>query len=237
MELVYCLINPCYENMVKIGRTERTIEERLYEMNRATGLLTKYKCIYYIEVKDCQIVEKNIHYKHDKTRIITSQEFFKGSPSDYIETFKIYGNPKQYIKLDKEKTMNKTSDSILKAQRKYYKKEEVRQRKREQSKKRYMEKKKIQYAIKVNKIIDKYEELTENSKQIFDDNCKYNFTLKNKGNNKLEDIVIGFIKIILFMCIQLFTNIIQTIFSINKYTNLDHIKLDHIKLDHINWTI
>lgn len=74
-------------------------------------------------------------------------------------------------------TEKKTSESILESQRKYYAKEEVKQRKKEQSKKKYEEKKKRELPKRVNKyletIFNELETYTEEEQEHFYHNCKF----------------------------------------------------------------
>jgi hypothetical protein len=232
---VYCLINNDHKDMVKIGRTTRSITRRLKEISRNTGVLSHFKCEYYIEVEDCKIVEKEIHYKHTNTRIKSNKEFFSGTPEDYIETFKKYGDIKKYNN-HHNNTEIKTSSSLRIAQKKYYNKEEVKLRKRERNRLRYIEKNKYKNAERVNNILDNYEILTNNDKKIFNERCKYNFKLKT--SNPLEDILIGFIKLISFMLIYIFIIIKNKIDIIINNITYRREKLYYMEyIDEKNYTI
>jgi hypothetical protein len=81
-----------------------------------------------------------------------------------------------------QSTEHKTDEKILEAQRKYYAKEEVKQRKKEQSKKAYENKKKRELPKKVNKyltqILNDMKHYTEEEKQHFYENCKFVITQK-----------------------------------------------------------
>jgi hypothetical protein len=73
---------------------------------------------------------------------------------------------------------HKTDKKLLEAQKKYYAKEEVKERKRLQ----YLKKKREKYAIKMNKIIEQYyqeiETFTEEEKEHFYQNFCFKITRK-----------------------------------------------------------
>lgn len=73
---VYIMKNPVLpENMLKIGRTERNVQERAKELF-TTGLPEQFNVCYERDVPDCVLAEKLVHQKLKKYRYRTNREFF-----------------------------------------------------------------------------------------------------------------------------------------------------------------
>ncbi len=90
-ELVYILTNPALSGLVKIGKTTKNLEERIKELSN-TSVPEKFKCYYCHEVKDCNAVEKKLHYIFDiflpgeeevqyQVRVNSKKEFFQVDPA------------------------------------------------------------------------------------------------------------------------------------------------------------
>lgn len=74
---IYILTNPSLqENLIKIGKTSRTPEERAKELSAPTGVPAEFEIVYKIEVSDCHIVEKIIQKQLENYRHTTQREFF-----------------------------------------------------------------------------------------------------------------------------------------------------------------
>jgi len=85
---IYLLVNKRLHGLVKIGFTETTVEQRLYEINCATGVAEKFEVYASYKVKDAHKVEKLIHEKLKKYRTRSNKEFFEIKPSaamEYVE--------------------------------------------------------------------------------------------------------------------------------------------------------
>ena len=63
--IVYILVNPCLDGWVKIGMTERGIDERLAELNRPTNIPLSFRAYATYEVDNPSAVEKHIHSLFD----------------------------------------------------------------------------------------------------------------------------------------------------------------------------
>lgn len=85
---IYILLNPSLPKYLKIGKTQRTSEERAKEISRQakTGLPTEFNVAYSIEVSDCDLVESHVHHKLEKNRVNQDREFFNLSLQVAIET-------------------------------------------------------------------------------------------------------------------------------------------------------
>ena len=81
--LIYIVSNSEQKkNLFKIGKTSRTIESRIKELNSATGTLGKFKAHATFLVADIDEVEIYIHNKLSKIRYQKNREFFE---SNYTE--------------------------------------------------------------------------------------------------------------------------------------------------------
>ena len=99
--LVYILTNPCLDEWVKIGMTERNdIERRLQELNSPPNIPLSYRCYATYEVENPLEVERRIHSLIDRVDDslhareqlnngrIREREFFKISPETAYGIFK-----------------------------------------------------------------------------------------------------------------------------------------------------
>lgn len=73
--ILYLLTNPAMPNMVKIGITTKTTEERMSQLY-STGVPLPFVCEYAIKVFDISIVESKIHTIFSKQRVNPKREFF-----------------------------------------------------------------------------------------------------------------------------------------------------------------
>lgn len=76
---IYILINPSMQDMIKVGFTKRTPEERLVELSATTGVPTPFVLIYKEYFQDCVLAEKNIHFILEERgeRVASNREFFR----------------------------------------------------------------------------------------------------------------------------------------------------------------
>jgi len=73
---VYVLCNSAYSGLVKIGWTERTVEERLRELH-TTGVPAPFKIAYALQHYSANKVEKMVHLKLESRRYRNNREFFR----------------------------------------------------------------------------------------------------------------------------------------------------------------
>jgi hypothetical protein len=82
---IYALINPSMpQNLLKIGMTNRSPENRVKELSSKTAVPTPFQIIFQKQVGNCEYVEKLIHKKLDKYRYKQNREFFKVSSDKLI---------------------------------------------------------------------------------------------------------------------------------------------------------
>ena len=86
MGWVYILINPSMEGLFKVGKTERTVEERVKELSSGTAVATPYLIAFKKEFTNCTQAEKLTHQYLEELdrRVSKNREFFNGDISDAI---------------------------------------------------------------------------------------------------------------------------------------------------------
>lgn len=79
MGIVYVLVNRAMPDLVKIGKTEQTLELRMKGLD-TTGVPLPFECYFAAEVKDHNEVEKKLHKTFIDKRVRDSREFFRVDP-------------------------------------------------------------------------------------------------------------------------------------------------------------
>lgn len=78
-EIVYVLTNDAMKDMVKIGRTTTSVEQRMKELDN-TSLPLPFQCYFAGEVVDSAHVESHLHKAFADKRVRNNREFFKVAP-------------------------------------------------------------------------------------------------------------------------------------------------------------
>ena len=73
---VYCLSNDTMPGIYKIGRTDRTVEERMRELF-STGVPVPFKCEFSKRVRNSKKIESDLHFALNEHRVHRSREFFR----------------------------------------------------------------------------------------------------------------------------------------------------------------
>lgn len=100
---VYVLLNPSFIQYVKVGKTQKTSEERAKEIYRQakTGIPTEFVVAYENEVSDCNLVEVLVHKELEKYRVNNDREFFSVPLKQAIKTIeKVINDLEKQHKLD-----------------------------------------------------------------------------------------------------------------------------------------
>lgn len=84
MGIIYFLSNPSMPDVIKIGFTTGTIEERIRQLN-TTGVPLPFEVAALFKVRDPQSCEKSIHDCLSEYRINSGREFFKISLRESLE--------------------------------------------------------------------------------------------------------------------------------------------------------
>ena len=77
---VYVLSNKAMPNLIKIGYTMNTVENRVSELSSATGVPHSYEIEFQVECRDPETIEKSAHKNLNKFRVNSNREFFEISP-------------------------------------------------------------------------------------------------------------------------------------------------------------
>ena len=74
--IVYLLTNPTMADLVKIGQTESSLENRVRELSRASGVPLPFQVARASKVRDCKKVESLLHMAFGDHRVTDRKEFF-----------------------------------------------------------------------------------------------------------------------------------------------------------------
>ena len=67
-EIVYILQNPFMPDIVKIGRTDRALEDRMRELYN-TSVPVPFECYFAVELDDSRDIENLLHQAFDDLRV------------------------------------------------------------------------------------------------------------------------------------------------------------------------
>lgn len=81
---IYILSNYYMKGLIKIGFTERDVDERVRELSSATGVPGKFLVEYWAYVSDPQEVETKVH-RQLKGKRVRGSEFFRVPVIDAIK--------------------------------------------------------------------------------------------------------------------------------------------------------
>ena len=92
---LYVLANSAMPNMIKVGKTTRSPEERAIELSKATGLPTPFIVVYEQLFADCSEAEFFVHaYLEVKGyRVADNREFFNAPVSMVVKAISLAPNP------------------------------------------------------------------------------------------------------------------------------------------------
>lgn len=79
-EFVYVLTNAAMPGLVKMGRTRGPVEERVRQLNSATGVLAPFEIYCVARVRDSVAVERAMHVRFAHCRVNSGREFFRMTP-------------------------------------------------------------------------------------------------------------------------------------------------------------
>jgi hypothetical protein len=84
---VYVLVNPAFDNYVKVGRTTN-LEQRLRSLDN-TSVPLPFRCVFAVEVDDDVAVERLVHAAFADHRTRVGREFFEIDPQRVISALKL----------------------------------------------------------------------------------------------------------------------------------------------------
>jgi hypothetical protein len=97
---IYILSNPCMPGLVKIGFTNRSVQERIIELNSATAIPESFVIEATYKSDNPENDEKNVHSFLNGCRKSTAREFFQIEITKVIETItRILGREPNYSRI------------------------------------------------------------------------------------------------------------------------------------------
>ena len=81
---VYVLMNAAMPDLLKIGKTIRSSDDRASELSQSTGVPCGFIVAFEVEVSDCDAAERLIHQELAACRYTENREFFKLPLKDVI---------------------------------------------------------------------------------------------------------------------------------------------------------
>jgi hypothetical protein len=109
---IYVLINPSFNELVKIGKTQRELEERIKELSSATGVPTPFVLAYKAYFQDCTKAEVFIHSKliEKDYQVTDNREFFRAPLHEVIEIILI---AREALEGTEPLSLDKNDESIV----------------------------------------------------------------------------------------------------------------------------
>jgi hypothetical protein len=81
---IYALLNSSMPGLVKIGYTTRTLDERIAELSRPSGVPTPFELLHSVPVTDCVKAEALVHAALLDSRVHDEREFFRVSSQQAV---------------------------------------------------------------------------------------------------------------------------------------------------------
>ena len=81
---MYILSNPAMPGLLKIGFTNRDVQERVGELTAATGVPKPFEIEYYCLTCDVEQIESTCH-RHFASKRVPGKEFFSLAPLEALE--------------------------------------------------------------------------------------------------------------------------------------------------------
>jgi hypothetical protein len=81
---LYVLANPAFPGLLKIGFTNRSVDDRIKELNSSTSVPASFELVAYYACQDPQRDERNVHLALDSCRA-PGKEFFAIKPKQALD--------------------------------------------------------------------------------------------------------------------------------------------------------
>lgn len=89
--IIYCLENSAMPDLVKIGKTNSNLEERLRQLYSHSGVPLPFTCIKAVQVDDATRAEKLLHDAFGDHRLNANREFFEISAQRVVAAMLLTG--------------------------------------------------------------------------------------------------------------------------------------------------
>ena len=87
-DIIYILPNEAMQGYVKIGKTKKSLSQRLKQLD-VTSLPLPFECFFAAEVENCDVVERLLHDAFADRRTRKSREFFEIAPERVASALKL----------------------------------------------------------------------------------------------------------------------------------------------------
>jgi DNA segregation ATPase FtsK/SpoIIIE-like protein len=111
-EFIYVLENSSMPGLVKIGRTERSVSERVNELSSHTGVPTGFVVVKEYTVANSVEAERIIHVRLSDYRVADNREFFKMEAEDAME---IIESMLETVKLEARRNFEREDELVARA--------------------------------------------------------------------------------------------------------------------------
>ena len=85
VHIVYIMVNDKVPDLVKIGKTTTSVEQRSKELSRDTGVPGKWVPLKWWLVPDCHIAERHVHKELSAKRLQKNKEFFNFTGAEAVQ--------------------------------------------------------------------------------------------------------------------------------------------------------
>ena len=86
--IIYVLTNDAMPGFIKIGRTDKTVEQRMKQLDK-TGCPLPFRCHFAVRIDDYEENEANAHKIFAGSRVRSNREFFRVAPEDAVALLEV----------------------------------------------------------------------------------------------------------------------------------------------------
>lgn len=83
---VYCMSNRGMPGIYKIGFTRNSPHLRAKQLSMPTGVPAEFDVLWYAELENADLIERELHERFSEFRVCQSREFFKACPFEMFES-------------------------------------------------------------------------------------------------------------------------------------------------------
>ena len=108
--IIYVISNPAMPDMVKIGKTERELKERIRELSSPSGVPLAFECVVAKRVKDMNFAETKLHEAFASKRINAKREFFNIEQDELVALFELLDG--EYVSVAPEQIFETKEEKV-----------------------------------------------------------------------------------------------------------------------------
>jgi len=117
---IYCLSNLSMPGLLKIGFTNRPIEQRIIELDNSSSIPTPFELEFCVRVKDAKGLERRLHSTLHEFRVNNQKEFFKLPNEEAIKRILAILSSDEFASFDNAESSQSSelnNDSLTNARR------------------------------------------------------------------------------------------------------------------------